>query len=508
MRCRILVSLALAVAAATLVAAQSAGTAPQPQAQEKVQRPPTFKTEANFVRVDAYPTSDGKPVEDLRAEDFEILEDGAPQAIEAFEHVVHLPAGPQAQRSEPSSVAESHQLAANPRNRVFVLFLDIPHVSIEGSWLIREPLIRLIDRILGPDDLVGVMTPKMSAGDVVLARKTDVIAGGLRARWPWGERHTLEKDELEKRYEACYPPMAQDPGGISPIVVEMTRRKRERATLDSLRELVLYLRDVREERKAILTISEGWLLFRPDQALTVLRPGEAVPGPDPITVGLDGRLTKKDQRSSSNASKEECDRDRQNLAAIDNEQYFRTIIEDANRGNSSFYAVDPRGLAAWDNPLGPARPPSIVADANMLRSRGETLRTLAVATDGLAVLGSNDLDAGLKRISDDLTSYYLMGYYSTNVKLDGRFRSITVRVKRAGVRVRARKGYRAATQAEVTAARAAAAPPPAGPPTAIAAAMGALSRLRSDSRFRLNAVPIATAGSTVTALIFFVDCTT
>ena len=63
---------------------------------------------------------------------------------------------------------------ANPRNRVFVLFLDSAHVSVEGAWHAREPLIRLVDRVLGPDDLVGIMTPRMSAADVVFARKTAV----------------------------------------------------------------------------------------------------------------------------------------------------------------------------------------------------------------------------------------------------------------------------------------------------------------------------------------------
>jgi hypothetical protein len=69
----------------------------------------------------------------------------------------------------------------------------------------------------------------------------------------------------------------------------------------------------------------------------------------------------------------------------------------------------------------------------------------------VAVINTNDLNGGLKRVVDDLTSYYLMGYSSTNSKLDGRFRSIKVRVKRPGVDVRARRGYRAMTEADVAA---------------------------------------------------------
>ena len=56
----------------------------------------------------------------------------------------------------------------------------------------------------------------------------------------------------------------------------------------------------------------------------------------------------------------------------------------------------------------------------MLTTRIENLRTLADATDGLAVVDNNNLERGVRRIVDDLTSYYLLGYYSTNAKLDGR----------------------------------------------------------------------------------------
>ena len=77
----------------------------------------------------------------------------------------------------------------------------------------------------------------------------------------------------------------------------------------------------------------------------------------------------------------------------------------------------------------------------------------------MAVLNNNDLDIGLKRIANDLSSYYLLGYYSSNAKLDGKFHTIKVRVKRPGVDVRARKGYRSATEEEVAAARTAASPP-------------------------------------------------
>ncbi|OFW25097.1 MAG: hypothetical protein A3G21_16820 [Acidobacteria bacterium RIFCSPLOWO2_12_FULL_66_21] len=488
--------------AAVLVAQSSTPQSAAPQ--KPVQERPIFRTEANFVRVDVYPVQDDKPVQDLRAEDFEVREDGVPQTIETFEHVVIRPAGPQTERAEPNTIEASRQLAANPRARVFVLFLDVPHVTVEGTWNIREPLIRLVDRILGPDDLIGIMTPDMAASDLVLARKTDVISGGLRDKWPWGERFTLQESQRETEYRVCYPPTdseAKQGKDVSDLARELMARRRERAVLDSLTELVRYLRFVREERKAILTVTEGWLLFRPKESLTnlrVLAPGvtDPIPTVDPIGVGPGGKLTTHDRRSNpGDLSRMECDADRQHLALMDNWLYFRDLMDDANRSNASFYAIDPRGLPVFDAPIGPEAPPPPSVDFQNLRNRLDTLRILAANTDGIAITNSNDLDKGLRRISDDLTSYYLLGYYSKNTKLDGRFREIKVRVKRPGVDVRARRGYRAATVEEVSAARAASAAPIPESKSSVAAAVASLNRIRPGARLHVNAVAGVPAGT-------------
>lgn len=125
--------------------------------------------------------------------------------------------------------------------------------------------------------------------------------------------------------------------------------------------------------------------------------------------------------------------------------------------------------------------------------------TLAVATDGIAVMNNNDIERGLKRVAADLTSYYLLGYYSTNAKLDGKFRSIKVRVKRPGVDVRARRGYRAPTTEEVTSARKAADPADADggagvkanpSNTAISNALGRLAALRPNTPLHIHAVTL------------------
>ena len=135
-----------------------------------------------------------------------------------------------------------------------------------------------------------------------------------------------------------------------------------------------------------------------------------------------GKLTTRDTTSGPiPTSMYECDRDRLNLAQIDNEQLFRRILDEANRANTSFYPIDPRGLPVFDSPIVPSGqvpgppPPTLplTVDAALLRTRTNSRRTLAENTDGIAIVNSNDLANGFKRIVDDLSSYYLLGYYST-----------------------------------------------------------------------------------------------
>ena len=515
----------LALAASALAVAASSYVVPASVAsQTPAPQPPTFRTEANYVRVDVYPTKDEAPVTDLTQADFEILEGNAPQKIEQFEHVVIRQAGPQDIRMEPNTVRESLAMAQSSRARLIVLFLDTYHVEIDGSHNIRKPLVDALDKLIGQDDLVAVMTPEMSATDISFARKTTTIDGFLTRYWHWGERARLiPADPVDEQYGACYPNQpttglgseCKDQNGIA---AEMIDRRHEKLVLDALEDLVGYLRGVREERKAILAISDGWLLFRPNENLA--RPLVCKGVPTGPTVGIDprsGRLTTKDP-SNAAAPMGKCDADRMQLAQIDNERQFRDLLDEANRANATFYPIDPRGLTAFDTPIMrqdvPGPPPPMVspsADMAMLRARGSSLRTLAEATDGLAILDSNNLARGLQRVVADLSSYYLIGYYSTG-KLDGKFHSISVRVKRPGVKVRARRGYLAATPAaDAAAARSTTAkssttiePAEAAAAHAVEAAIAPLSGYTRDVPLRLQMAAGWKPGDTASAAMWVV----
>jgi VWFA-related protein len=417
------------------------------------QQSPRFRGGTNMVRVDAFATKHGAPVLDLTADDFEVLEDGAPQKIQNFEHILIEPS-PQGERVDPSSVRQAIQAAADPHRRVFVIYLDIEHVDVISSHEIKEPLIDLMNRVMSDDDLVAIMTPEMGPQQMTFARKTDVIERGLRDNWAWGRRESVGLDEREKQYDMCYLPQ---PGETSPtsslssVASKMIDRRRERIVLDSLYDLIHYMEAIREGRTAIITVSDGWLLYGPDQTMLIHRDTltDPLPGtPPPVGVGAGGTLQERPENANNPEDRTECDKERFELANLDDAPYFRNMVREANRANVSFYTIDPRGLAASDEfqlrpcsvvpcPSPPGAPtpagapttpfdqdnrtPAIAQtlvnlqplgqDLLNLKTRHDALARLALDTDGLFLIDSNDLRKQLRRIADDLTSYYLIGYY-------------------------------------------------------------------------------------------------
>jgi VWFA-related protein len=487
------VALVLAVSGVTLLAQQPAISTPTTQTDQ-----PRFRGGANLVRVDAYVTAGGAPVTDLTLDDFEVLEDNVPQRLDSFRLIGPRPPAPANAVREPNTVAESRDLTRDPDARVFVLFMDIWHVQLEGSYRAQAPLTRLLDRVIGQDDLVGVMHPDMSARTVTFARRMDTIAGMLENHWYWGERDKLvTSDPREAEFTQCYPD-ADDTMGIA---AEMTRRRRETKTLNALRELIEHLEGVREERKFVFLLSEGWLLRGVDPTLArPLRVGAAKTGPPPpqqVGVDPDGRMRMDPRDQGGNLGS--CERERSMLAYADHRTEFDLLIQRANRANVSFYPVDFRGLVTFDEPInssraltthGPQAAPT--ADAARLNARQDGLRVIAENTDGRAIINSTDFDRDLARVIEDTGAYYLVGYYSTNTKLDGKYRRLSVRVKRPGVNVRARPGYVAPTEADMASSRVDALMNGAPPghttmPAAVARAFDGLTPIRGMLPLRVQA---------------------
>jgi VWFA-related protein len=429
---------------------RSSPATPSAPAPAAAQNPtPRFRGGANLVRLDAYVTADGAAVTDLTADDFEVLEDNVPQRVESFELIRPRVPAPEAARVEPETVAESRAMASDRDARLFVLFMDIWHVHLDGSHRAQGPIVNLLDKVIGRDDMVGIMTPEMSARNLTLARRTRTLEGILKDNWFWGQRDQLiTADPREREIEMCYSDAPRSP--TEGIAEEIIHRRRERKTLDAIEELIVHLEGLREERKFVVMLSEGWLLPRRNDRLAVMVNGN-IPRAAAIGVGPAGKLVSEDPRNPHNF--ESCERERQRLAADDLQMDFQSLLQRANRANVSFYAIDPRGLVAFDQDLSSRRALSPVADHARLGQRQTALRTLAETTDGIAVLNTSDTGAALERMVSDTGAYYLLGYYSTNTRLDGKFRKLTVRVKRPRAAVRARPGYLAPTEADAASSR-------------------------------------------------------
>jgi VWFA-related protein len=472
----------LVLAFLVILSASLAGQQPAPQ-QPTPQ--PTFRVGATYVRVDAYVTQDGKPVTDLSPDDFEIYEDGVKQRIRNFELVSVPPGNLQiTPRRDPQTIAEMREKIGEPRRRVFVLYVDTYHSQIGSSMAARKAFKQFVEHLVGPDDLIAGMTPEMSPEALAFGSRTEALESFLDS--VWGRRDSIRQDPNEEYMQSCFE--TRELKGQWPIYL---KRLRTKETLDSLEALVKHLGDLREERKAVVVLSEGWELYREDYSLL----DRANPRGRPIHTGpvfvppKVGGVGVQDNDNSGAPTSGMCDKILMELQNMETFQQFRDMPDKANRNNASFYIVDPRGLPASDDLLGS---PSVTADLNMLKTKLNQMRELAERTDGLAFADSNDLGKELARIVQDLSSYYLLGYDSTNGTLDGGYRSLSVKVKRPGVLLRARKGYRAAVLPAVGSSPSltGGANPKNPGATDITSAVGAIMSTRADLPVRLRATAV------------------
>jgi hypothetical protein len=263
------------------------------------------------------------------------------------------------------------------------------------------------------------------------------------------------------------------------------KKYREQQTIDSLTSLVDYLEGLRPERKFVMVFTEGWPLYRSDDSLAGKDPPVTdVPTVDPRTGGL--RKPEATEPGTRFRTENSCARTQSMLAFADHEIEFRQLLQRANRANVSFYPIDARGLIVCDNDCNGG-----FAVDNAMRTRlRDSIGDMAAATDGRAIVDATDTTKAMQKVFADVGSYYLLGYYSTNQKLDGRFRRIRVEVTRDGVDVRSRPGYLAPTESEARAAGAEiirAGAKPTAPPT-VTRALDALAPARGFLPVRVQAV--------------------
>jgi VWFA-related protein len=394
-------------------------------AQQGDQQQPVFRGGIDFVRVDVI-VSDRKaqPVTNLTQNDFEVLEDGKPVAIEQFKLIKvdgNVKPGDPAPKQIRNRNDEELE-AARDDVRIFVFFMDDYHVRRGNSMSVRPTLIRFIQQQLRPTDMIGIMYPLMPVSDLQLTRDHAKIANAI---------NTFEGRKFD------YTPRNIVEQNYARYSTDQVERIRNDVVMGALQGLAVRLGSLREGRKSIIFVSEGFTAMLPPQ----MRRMDASQPANPIETGVA-------------AGRQDTSREMTNewFGQMDVYSRLRDVYDIANRNNAAVYSLDPRGLAPFeygfdDIPFGP--PPSFATDKRALQMTQDTLRVLSEETDGRAIVNRNTLEQGLAEMMRDSSYYYLLGYTSKQTGADGKFHQISVKVKRSGVDVRARKGYWALTAADV-----------------------------------------------------------
>jgi VWFA-related protein len=433
----------LGVVAAAMPAPAAREQQPPPAAQQppqEPQRPPTFKAGINFVRVDVIVSDkDGNPILDLKPEEFTIEEDGARQKVEQFE-VIRIDPLDQVQgpaNGEIRSAQDEEREAARPEVRMFVILLDDYHVRRGNDMAVRKPLIEFIQNQLAPADMVAIMYPLTPVNDITFTRSQSALVSAIE-NFEGRKFNYTPRNQFEEQY-AYYP-------------AATVERIRNQITMSALKAAAIRMGGLREGRKSIIFVSEGFTSSLPPQ---LADPVAAYPGMGNPSRGNAGART--DDRYAW-------------ASEVDMLTDMRDVFQTVNTQNTSIYSVDPRGLAVFE--YGINETVGLQQDAIGLKSSIDSLHTLSNNTDGRAIVNRNDLAAGMKQIMRDSSGYYLLGYTSSRAPIDGKFHEIKVNVSRRGVNVRARKGYWALTKEDVARILA---PPKPEAPAAVTKALTAIA---------------------------------
>jgi len=388
------------------------------QATPQAPQAPTFRTNTRLsVQTVTVKDKDGKPIEGLTAKDFVVTEDGESQAV-AFVEFQKLPsarpttggqltlgdATPDAPTVSPppanagaGSVTDAKISAGQPgdiryRNRrLIILYFDMNGLQPPDLLRAYNGAIKYVKTQMTPADLVAVM---------------GFQGGGVRVK----QDFTDNKEQLQEVIQTLVFGEDKDGDGIPDTLEEGTAFGQDDAEFSIL--------NTDRQLSALQT------------AVSMLRP---LPEQKSLVYFSSGMR----------------------LNGVDNQAQLRATTNAALRANVSIFPVDARGLVA-DAPLGDAtrRSPGGLAMFNgqqagqqiaMFQRSQDTLYSLAKDTGGKAMFDNNDLSTGIVQAAESVTSYYILGFYSTHVALDGKFRRVKVTLaasaNAANAEITTRAGY-------------------------------------------------------------------
>jgi len=386
----------------------------------------------------------GRPVRDLTAAEFEVYEDGVKQEITSFRFVssssTSTPATP-APKAAADSAKEPSAPPAPPNSTtdssepsVSAVALVFDRLSPESRLRARDAALSYLGDSVKKNELVGVFLTDLSV--VVLQQFTEdaqLIKAGIEKAGVHATSLNTSNNEEARAARATVTAglLKADPTGPADVPDAASEFATARATL-ALGNLEFLEQTQRDQQGNATT--HGLL-----HIASSLR---ALPGRKAVIFFSEGLVLPPNVYEA-----------------------FRSVINEANRGNVSFYAIDVAGLRTESKTaetrremssrnelrmaqLGSSADPNgpmtkdLERNEDLLRLNPESgLSQLANQTGGFLITDSNDLKNRIQQVDEDLHSYYLLSYSSNNQKYDGHFRKIEVKLKRSGLSVQSRKGY-------------------------------------------------------------------
>jgi len=405
------------LAAAALIAA--AGRQPALSAVEG-QQAPVYRSGVQVVEVDARVFDrDGHFVRTLGRADFEILEDGVPQQIVAMTLVDLLsavrtpPTFPQPPGGGPRTVGERPAVA--PAGHTWVFFFDLNHLTPgAGFERARKAVEDFIATRFTQGDLAGVIAGDKMVNNRLTTVREELVAA-VKSVKPRDDIRSLAIESTREwpRFRDNEEALRVARNERDAIAAAVTRACNDDSTQCQRAE-----GEVRSKGQRIAGLIQN-MTMATFNSINAMASGLArMAGPKTIVFLSDGFVTSGMETT------------------------LRSIVGQSARAGARVYAIDVRGLGrGMGSTADQMQTDSPSGSGPRFDSQSDGVNSLAVDTGGMMIRNENNIGRALDAIAADTNSYYVLGYQPLNTNFDGKYRKIQIRVKRDGLKVRARQGY-------------------------------------------------------------------